>query len=167
MRVISDPSDLDFEPFGPPVQDWFRARTDDRLPPLESGLLADGALAAYRKVGAVQHEPLSIVYQQAGEALELLYGKPISGKTLDQLYNDWFRGKAYEGYRLMIEAGRPVYERRMISTIVRKIGYHHLYLLFGSDRVTHAVSYILPTEDAISCREDWESMVKATPWLEG
>lgn len=166
MKVISKPADLDFEPFGPPVRHWFQARREDGLPPLESALLFDDNLAGYRMVGVIQEEPLSILYQQVGEAVERLYGKPIAGKSLDQIYNNWFRKQAYEGYSKVIQARKPVYERRLVSTILKKIGYHKIYLPFGQDRVTHAISYIVPTEDAIKERVDWESLVKATPWLD-
>lgn len=108
MKVISDADDLDFEIFDPAVRQRFKAKPENGLPPWGSALRADDALAAFRMIGVVRHEPLSITYEQVGEALERLYGKPIAGLSLDQLYNDGFREKAYEGYRRMIQARSPV-----------------------------------------------------------
>ncbi len=127
---------------------------------MESDLLPD-----YRMVADVTREPRRIFYVSVSKKLEELYGKPVQGKTLDELYNAWFRNVAYQSYDLLMAQALPVYEKRTINTIVKKLGYQKIILPFGQDVVSHAITFLVPLNHDLSERMDWEQMVKDTPWL--
>ena len=166
MQIIkAGASEIEFEPFREPAAKWFLMREDGGLPVVKTLLEGDDKLADYRIMSGIGLEPLIVRYREVGRALETLYGKPMAGKTLDELYNDWFRKRAYEGYKAAAESRFPAYVRRGISTTVLKVGYHALYLPCGSDRVTEVVTYIVPLDAAIKTRNDWEKAVKESPWF--
>jgi hypothetical protein len=165
MEILgNDLKDVDFKPFRGPVWNWFSNRGDSGLPTVTDLLASKDELEPYRIMSGVGLSPLTIRYRQVGQALELLYGKPLLGKTLDDLYNDWFRKRAYEGYKEAIEKRHPVYIRRSFASLRRNLGLYLLYLPCGGAQVTEFLTYIVPTDAAIKTREDWESLVKESPW---
>lgn len=164
MQAITHPDELDFAPFRGPVQAWLRLRAERAIPRLEDWQIAHDPLAEYRMEATIT-PPLSVQYGYVGAALEKLYGKPLREQNLETLYNDWFRKRAYEGYKFMLQQGGPCYERRAFNTLIRKIGYHKIHLPFGDDTITHAITYIIPMQKDMHKRADWEDIVKATPWL--
>jgi hypothetical protein len=158
--------DFEHPPFQDALDRWFDVRPENGLPGVDAFLLEADALKNFRMIADLSYEPLSVQYGEVGKTLESLYGGVITGKNLEQLYNDWFRKRAYEGYRKMIQERLPVYERRTFSVIVKKLGYYKLHLPFGSGQdVTQAVTYIMPLDGALKRRDDWEEIVKKTPWL--
>jgi len=166
MKAITAPEMMDFEPFRGAVERWFSLRGTQGLPAFAQWDLEQDPLKDYRMIARVQADPLWVQYETVGAELENLYGKPITGQNLDTLYNDWFRKIAYRGYRFTLEHGVPALEKRMISTIVRQIGYIKIHLPMGNAHgVDHVVTYLLPSGGVFKRRMDWEAMVKATPWL--
>jgi len=154
-------------PFHQTVRRWHAVKDNGDLPPLKKYLGEyEDELADFRMLSLINLSPLNIHYYQAGKILEDLYGESLSDKNLDKLYNNFFRKRAYEGYRFMIEAGKPVYEQRSFSTIIGRIGYFKLHLPFGeSGEIQSAATYIMPTSNKFKRRFDWESLIKKTPWM--
>ena len=148
------------------ISQWFSTRGGKSLPALEDYLSLPDHLGTYRIIAKITGE-LSVVYESVGESIERLYGAPMSGKNLDELYNDWFRKQAYTGYKKVIKEKFPVYERRSFATIIRPIGYHKMLLPFGDDAVTAVAAYIMPTDKKIHRRSHWEDIIKKTPWFGG
>jgi hypothetical protein len=166
LQIIrKDPNEIDYEPFREPTAKWFRLRGAGGLPDLALMREGEDKLAQYRIVSDVGRDPLTVRYREVGSALDALYGKPLAGKTLEELYNDWFRKRAYEGYRTAMEEGFPAYVRRGISTSLLKVGYHALYLPCGTAEVTEVMTYIVPLDASIKTRDDWEKAVKESPWF--
>ena len=165
MLTVKDPKEIEFEPFWEPATKWFLMRDDGGLPLVKTLLEGDDKLAPYRIMSGIGQNPLIVRYREVGSALETLYGKPMAGKTLEELYNDWFRKRAYEGYRAAVEGRFPAYVRRGVSTSLLKVGYHALYLPCGGKDVTEVVTYIVPLDAAIKTRDDWEKAVKESPWF--
>lgn len=102
MRVVRNPSDIEFEPFAALAGCWFRKRGPDGLPVLGELLSADDPLRDYRMTVIIGDNPRTVFYSEVGEVLESLYGEKIAGKSLDELFNHWFRKQAYEGYEKLI-----------------------------------------------------------------
>lgn len=165
MRTIFDRSVvLEYPPFNGVLSAWFSLAAEDRGG-VGRFLEACDDLADYRMVAEIgAGDPFEVLYSSAGSALERLYGEGMSGRKLNELYNDWFRKRAYEGYRKIAETRHPVYERREIAAVPKKLGYYKMHLPFGGDRVTKAVTYIVPMND-IKERSEWEDIVRKTPWL--
>lgn len=168
--VLNSAAELEYEAFQPLVARWFTLKEAGGIPTpakLFEGFQDD--IAEYKMQARVAHNPLDVAYTHAGATLEALYGKPLAGKNLSELYNDWFRKRAYEGYRLCAETRMPVYDRRTLSTVVVKIGYHkiHLPLDGGSagGEINDVLTYIIPLDRSWKKREDWEKLIKLTPWF--
>lgn len=158
---------VDYKPFHPVLEQWMSARGESGLPPFSRAKENDAPLEGYRMVAKIGQNPLSVFYMEAGSVLEELYGDQLAKKNLDELYTDWFRKMAYRGYQKAIDERAPVYERRKISTIIKQIGYRKLHLPYGDDAVTHMVTYIIPLDERWKKKEQWENIVKLTPWLNG
>lgn len=165
MQVVSAPEAMEYEPFQEPIARWFALRGARALPFYTEWDFARDALPHHRMVASLSYAPLRVQYGQVGQALEKLYGKQISGCNLDELYNAWFRSIAYKGYEVVRVNRLPLYERRMVSTIIKRIGYHKIHLPFGGDAVEQVVTFLLPLGKGLEDRSDWETMVKETPWL--
>lgn len=165
MQIIHTPDEtVEYDAYNPVIKRWFALRgTDDHIPLLETFLHEEWDVNEYSMVAQVMSSPIKVKYTSAGAKLESLYGKPIAGKMLDDLFNEWFRKRAYEGYKNMLTERLPVYEQRSFSTIKGKLGYYKLYLPFDEGR--HAITYIIPSNPKFRKRMDWEQIVKKTPWL--
>jgi hypothetical protein len=165
MQIIRTPDEtVEYDAYNPAIRRWFGLKgVDGRLPDLETFLQEDSELSDFCMLADVKLNPLKIKYSKAGAKLESLYGKPIAGKMLDELFNEWFRKRAYEGYKNMVGEKLPVYEQRSLSTIKGKLGYYKLYLPF--DDCNRAITYIIPSNPKFRKRLDWEQIVKKTPWL--
>ena len=166
MKIVDDDlSAVDYTPFHGLIRKWMEARQAENVLPVYSGIDKENELYEYRMVAEIRHNPLSVHYMDVGIVLEDLYGDKIAGKNLEELYNDWFRKMAYLGYQKAIEAKRPVYDRRTISTIIKPVGYHKLHLPYGRERVYQAVTYIVPMDNKWRKKQEWQSIVEKTPWL--
>jgi hypothetical protein len=166
MQIIKQgPEEIEFPPFHGPAAKWFMARKDGALPVAAALAEGDDQLAGYRITSDISTDPFTVRYREVGRNLDALYGKPLAGKKLDELYTEWFRKRAYEGYKAAVDGRFPVYVRRGVSTVILKVGYHALYLPCGGDSVTEVVTYIMPINDALKTRDDWEKAVKESPWF--
>jgi hypothetical protein len=165
LTIKKDPREIEFEPFQEPAAKWFLVREEGGLPAVPALLEGDDKLAPYRITSDITAAPFTVRYRDVGRNLDALYGKPLAGRTLDELYTEWFRKRAYEGYRAAVDGRFPVYVRRSVATTVLKVGYHALYLPCGKDRVSEVVTYIMPINDALKTRDDWEKAVKESPWF--
>jgi hypothetical protein len=165
VPIIRNTRDIPFQPFHLPAARWFAAPGPAGLPDIRDVPDQNDPLASYRILAEIAPEPLKVLYREVGHGLEALYGEKMSGKTLDELYNDWFRKRAYEGYQTAIEERLPVYIRRGTSAPGIDIGYHALYLPCGGSAVTGAVTYVVPTDARIKTRDDWEKALRETPWF--
>jgi hypothetical protein len=165
LTIKKDPKEIEFEPFHEAATKWFMAREDSGLPSVAALVEGEDKLADYRIISDLSFDPFTVRYRDVGRNLDALYGKPLAGKKLDELYTEWFRKRAYEGYKAAVDGRFPVYVRRGVSTIILKVGYHALYLPCGKDSVTEVVTYIMPINDALKTRDDWEKAVKESPWF--
>ena len=162
------PEELDeiYQEFHQPVQYWYHLNRQGRLPYRDELLGMGDPLEQYRMVAQIKPEPLDVQYGEVGETLENLYGRQLSGKNLNELYNDWFRKRAFEGYQKMLDERAPVYERHSFATILRPIGYYKLHLPFGEGQtITGAATYIVPMSK-MKRRWDWEKLIIRTPWFQ-
>lgn len=166
QTVTLDTLDEIYQEFHQPVQFWYHLKKDGRLPFRDELLGMGDPLEEYRMVATIETDPLDVQYGQVGETLKDLYGRPLENKNLSELYNDWFRKRAYEGYQEMIDKAAPVYERHSFATIFRPIGYYKLHLPFGEgDKITGAATYIIPMSK-MKRRWDWEKLILRTPWFQ-
>lgn len=154
-----------YEEFHEPVKFWYHVNREERLPFRDELLGMGDPLADYRMDATIKTGPLNVQYGEVGETLKDLYGKPLAHKNLDELYNEWFRKRAYEGYQEMLDKHAPVYERHSFATVFRPIGYYKLHLPFGEGtQITGAATYIIPMSK-MKRRWDWEKMILRTPWF--
>lgn len=170
MRVITADTvkDVDYAPFRDKVATWnaLQSASAKGLPSVITFLQQPDDLADYRIASSVRGlEPLSITYDQVGATLEALYGGTMTGQSLDMLYNDWFRKSAYQECRACMDARQPIYVRRTIAAMIKKLGYYKLHLPFGDSTTTDIVTYIVPMDPNMRTRADWEKYIKLTPWL--
>ena len=166
MQIIKKhPTEIEFAPFHEPATKWFMVREEGGMPTVKALLEGEDKLVHYRIMSGIGLDPFTVRYRDVGRNLDALYGKPLAGKTLDELYTDWFRKRAYEGYKAAVDGRFPAYVRRSVATTVLKVGYHALYIPCGKDRVTEVVTYIMPINDALKTRDYWEKAVKESPWF--
>lgn len=153
------------EPYHVLIRKWYELRQDKLFPSLDEFKASSYELEEYRMLSRIKHDPLDVFYFEAGAALEKLYGKELANKNLEELYNDFFRARAYEGYGQVIEEKRPIYEQRKFSTVVGNIGYYKLHLPFGKDQVENVATYIIPSSKFIKKAFDWVRIIDKTPWF--
>ena len=152
-------------PFHVPVQKWFKALQERALPSIDDFTKTSYELEEFRMLSKVKQDPLDVFYYEASPRLEKLYGGDLAGKNLNELYDDFFRKRAYEAYAQLIEDKQPTYEHRGFSTIIGDIGYYKLHLPFGDETVEAVATYIMPTSGIIRKRFDWTRLFDKTPWF--
>lgn len=166
MQVITDAGDeIPVLAFKTLVKVWFEARRDGGLPNHRIFTEAPEEYTRYCILARIEHDPFRVFYETAGDKLEQLYGSQLAPRPLDELFNPWFRKIARDKYKRAWEEQAPVYDSKVISTIVKKIGYHSLVLPVKSDDDDYVVSVIFPNDVSLKIAQDWKSLVESTPWL--
>ena len=164
MQIIKDLNSAeDYPVFYEHLNRWFKHNKNGAIPSI-TDVMQDDRLVAHRIIA--YKEDKRIRYAQVGDNLEKLYGSSLVGKYIDQLYNPWFRKNALNSYITAEDEKLPLYEQRQVSTIIKKIGYQKLVLPLGSgEAVTNFATYIVPMHADIQNYDDWQDLVKQTPWL--
>lgn len=166
MQVISDPDmDIPVRAFETLVKVWFEAVREGGLPDYRIFTEAPEEYTRYCILVRLEHDPFRAYYETAGDKLEVLYGATLAPRPLDALFNPWFRKIARDKYKKAWAEQVPVYDSKVISTIVKKIGYHSLVLPAKSPEHDYVVSVIFPNDYSIQIAEDWKALVENTPWL--
>lgn len=146
---------------------WQRKKQECLLPSKDLFLKQVPAdIMEYNIVAKIQLEPFKVFYESAGHTLEVLYGRTLAGKNLDQLYNFWFRSLALNGYKKAIQERMPVYNSSSVATITKPVGYSKILLpVMDLDFQLYVLIFIFPQDASIKKYQDWHALVEATPWL--
>ena len=167
MIVVNDPlADIPNPDLARLCQVWFALRKDQVLPIKDFFDLFPEGIKAHSILADVQMEPLKVIYEYAGSALSKLYGMQLTGLSLDGLYSAWIRKNTYGLYKVAVESGLPVYDRKNFSLIAKIIGYERLLMpLGGSDGKHKVIAVVFPTDKTIRKKQDWQKLIDETPWL--
>jgi hypothetical protein len=118
-----------------------------------------GALA-YVAMADIEREPkLQVRYRLAGSRLELLCGRPMTGKTLAELYPRAIVDETLAAYACVAETRRPLYTCRTFRLLRIELGFDRLILPFTTreDGETDlALTCLIPTSDEIRAAGDWQ-----------
>jgi hypothetical protein len=174
MPIVESFSDTPVcEPFKAALMEWFLLFNGEDTPILEKILNTSPGLDDFRIDVVYYTDEDRFKYIYAGAALEELYGEKLSNRYLDDLYNMWFRRRAVKDYKQVMKTKKPFYEKRNVSTLTRKIGYHKLVLPieteiadeFFETTSKQFLTYVIPTNQDIKTKDDWARLVDETPWL--
>lgn len=117
-------------------------------------------LLAYVALADIVREPrLDVRYRLAGSRLEKLYGGPMTGRTLAQLYPRGIVDETLAAYACVAETCRPLYTCRTFRLLRIELGFDRLILPFsthGTGEADLALTCLVPSSDAIREASDWQ-----------
>jgi hypothetical protein len=157
------------EPFHRLLDHWLALKGARRVPlraqfdPAEVGY-ALGNLALVE----IEAAPLRVRYRVVGSKLIDLYGGPMTGRYVDELYSPEISDEVHDAYRQLAESAEPLYTRRGFHFFVIAFGYDRLPLPFSRDggRVDAALLALYPVDDRVKTAADWQVMRDLPPeWV--
>lgn len=170
MQIITAPeAELEHPVFIALARLWLQAVRDGNLP--SRALFFQKfpeAIKANSLLARIDRKTMDVHYSLAGAALERLYGEPMQGCSLKDLYSPWIRKTVKQSYEDVLIKRCPLYQRRTFSLLLGKVGYERLILpLEDSEGYAWAVTIVFPTSKDIVQAQDWQRLVAETPWLSG
>ncbi|GIL39948.1 PAS domain-containing protein [Roseiterribacter gracilis] len=118
------------------------------------------AALAYIAMADIIREPkLDVRYRLAGSRLERLYGGPMTGRTLAELYPRAMVDETLGAYACVAETRRPLYTCRTFRLLRVQLGFDRLILPFASKadgEADTALTCLIPTSDEIREAGDWQ-----------
>jgi hypothetical protein len=118
------------------------------------------AAIAYIAMAEIERAPkLEVRYRLVGSRLERLYGGPMTGRTLAQLYPRAMVDETLAAYACVAETRRPLYTCRTFRLLRIELGFDRLILPFTTrpdGEIDLALTCLIPTSDEIREAGDWK-----------
>lgn len=117
----------------------------------------------------IAHEPFRVRYRVVGSNLTELYGGPMVGRYVGELYGPRIRDDATAAYRQVVETAERQYKRRRFRLFSIAFGYDRLILPLSrtGERIDMALLPLYPCAANIRSAADWRSLVEVPPeWIQ-
>jgi hypothetical protein len=119
-------------------------------------------------VGLAEIEtPFRVRYRLVGSALERLYGGPLTGRYVDELYTPALRAEVLGAYRRVIEGAAADYALPNMWLRAFGFGYHRLMLPLSrsGESVDLVVVAIYPADRGLRAAWQWRPSALLRGWL--
>lgn len=167
MEVIKDTDALTNDALKLFLSRWLEKKDGSKIPTSEcvdKNFLE--SLEPYCK-HSIALSPFDVKYTCVGSAIKKWYKEDMEDKSINELFDPWFRKIILESYELCAQKALPVYDNKGVSTIIGSIGYEYLILPFSDNgqTVTSFITCLFPLGIKPGEAEDWEQIIKDTPWF--
>jgi len=119
-------------------------------------------------VGLAEIEtPFRVRYRLVGSALERLYGGPLAGRYVDELYTPALRAEVLAAYRRVIDGATSDYALPNLWLRAFGFGYHRLMLPLSrsGESVDLVVVAIYPADRGLRAAWQWRPSALLRGWL--
>ncbi len=106
-------------------------------------------------------------YLHVGNALNTLYGEPLWGKYLDEVFSPYIRQEPLQAYVRVATSGNPLFTRRMARTFMKIRGYDRLILPLQDEEghISYTLLCLIPNDKTIIKAQDWREAEDLKGWI--